>query len=209
MSTPSSTLIKYDRYCAEQFTNMRDRLDYYVGLDQALLNTGVAMCQPHAKQIVVRTLVTDSKCSIYERLFEIEREIDWVTSLQETLHVWLEKPFTPRGGASRKTALDLIRVETIITNLLYRKNSPFDILDSSPRAKKGWPKTLGILGTKSFMQTRIYAFSKAKVNQHEADAIGILWAGLVQSGIVLLEDLDTTEIIKVEKVCRPLSATAD
>ena len=167
------------------------------------------MCQPHNKEIVVRTLVTNNQCSLVERLFEIEREIDWVTSIQRASHVWLERAFTNFQTARRKTALDLLRVETTVTNLLYRKNIPFAILDSQPRVKASWPRTLGIAGAKKPMQERLRQFSKTKLNSHEADAVGILWAGLVQNDIVLLRDLDSMQIIKVEKICRPLSVTAD
>lgn len=189
--------------------NKQDKLDYYVGLDQALLNTGIAMCQPHNKELVVRTLVTDSQCSSYERLFEIEREIDWVTSIQSPNHVWLERAFTNFQSARRKTALALMAVDTTICNLLYRKNIPFTHLDSQPRVKKGWPRTLEIAGAKDPMQQYLRLMGyKTKFNSHEADAIGIVWAGLIQNGIILHSDLDSFKIIKAEKVCRPLSASA-
>jgi Holliday junction resolvasome RuvABC endonuclease subunit len=149
---------------------------YFIGLDQALNNTGIAVTD--GKKIVTTQLALSSKQDSLERIYKIEQTLDVILRQFKPQQVFMEGIYIP---ASRlKACSALIRVETCVQLLLLRKKFPFLSLPSSPRLATSWPKALNIAGPKEHCLELINPVLLDKTtSDHETDAVGILWAGLV------------------------------
>jgi Holliday junction resolvasome RuvABC endonuclease subunit len=167
---------------------------FYIGLDQALNNTGIAVT--NGKKIVTTQIINTSKEDVLDRLVSIEGLLtQLVTSIKPKV-VFMEGIYVP---ASRlKSCMALVKVEALVQLLLRRRSLDFLSLPSSPRLKSSWPNQLGIASSKDkcveFLKPIL---PKGRISDHETDAIGILWGGLVSRKIYTPGDIMDLRIIKV------------
>jgi Holliday junction resolvasome RuvABC endonuclease subunit len=169
-------------------------MPYYIGLDQALNNTGIAVT--NGKRVVTTQIINTSKQSSLERLELIEQSLTKLFMSLKPKMVFMESIYIP---ASRlKSCSALIRVEACVQLLLRRRSIEFESLPASPRLKTSWPKQLGIAGSKDHcVQFLKPILPKGKISDHETDAIGILWGGLVLKGLFTPDAIMEAEILKV------------
>jgi Holliday junction resolvasome RuvABC endonuclease subunit len=115
----------------------------YLGLDQALANTGWCLVYFAAdeKPVISYGLIkTSSKLDIYERLFIIETELKDLIKTHNVKQLFTECVFInhSRAGDSRS----LVRVETIIHRLAHQEHIPYTIINSG-KQNDSWKKVLG------------------------------------------------------------------
>jgi Holliday junction resolvasome RuvABC endonuclease subunit len=149
---------------------------YYIGLDQALNNTGIAVT--NGKKIVTTQIISTSKESSLDRLIKLETVLTKLLQSLKPKKVYMESIYIP---ASRlKACSALIRVETTIQLLLARKSVEFLSMPASNRLSNSWPKQLKIKGSKEYCAEFLKPIlPPGKISDHETDAVGILWGGLV------------------------------
>lgn len=169
-------------------------MSFYIGLDQALNNTGIAVT--NGKEIVTTQIINTSKEDVLDRLVTIEALLTQLLMTVKPKVVFMEGIYVP---ASRiKSCMALIKVETLVQLLLKRRSLDFTSLPSSPRLRTSWPNQLGISSSKDkcveFLKPIL---PKGKISDHETDAIGILWGGLVLRKISTPGDIMDLRIIKV------------
>ena len=170
---------------------------WVVAFDQALGNTGVAITD--GEVIYTTVLVTKSKLGLDKRLHEIDR---FVTRVIETFfpeEIVLEVVYP---GRFRNAAMKLAQVYSTITNACFRYEVPYTVLDSAVKTKESWPARLGIKGTKEHCKGWLLATHPDletinKLAEHEYDAIGILWAKMVEDKAISIESIANLPIIKL------------
>jgi Holliday junction resolvasome RuvABC endonuclease subunit len=170
---------------------------WVVAFDQALGNTGVAIT--NGKIIYTTVLVTKSKLGLDNRLHQIDK---FVTKVIETIfpeEIVLEVVFP---GRFRNAAMRLAQVYCTITNACFRYEIPYTVMDSAIKTSDSWPARLGIKGTKEHCKDWLLTIhpDKETINklaEHEYDAIGILWAKMVEDKAISVESIANLPIIKL------------
>lgn len=175
----------------------------YIGLDQALDNTGIALYELQIRgRTAVRgklqygTFKTNKELSLVERLLEIY-DLTW--ALLEGLkpeYLFTELVYLGRN----KSSIDLVRVETVIHLVAKQFEVPAEIMSANPRMATSWPRLFGSGKSKGITQEVIKQATGYYVNEHEGDAIGIGYAGLLSIGIcpLPLDKLIVSKLALVE-----------
>jgi Holliday junction resolvasome RuvABC endonuclease subunit len=165
---------------------------WYIGLDQALSNTGIALF--NGKTILTTVLKTSSSRSPEERLSAIDNYIDSLLKNLEPYIVLIEESYP---GAHRTSAMRLAQVYCTVTNACIRNNIRYKVYRSG-KGKESWPGRLGIEGTKEHCREWLKRYKGEEevkqLKEHEIDAIGILWANIIEVQEYILDKIPITPI---------------
>lgn len=148
----------------------------YLGLDQSLNNTGIAITNGSKTAITVfRSRAKDSEL---QKLVELERVFTELLTAYEPTRVYLEEVYTVRFRI--RSSLSLIRVETCLRLTCERLGVPHRSFSASPRHPESWPKAIGAKSTKiATAELFLPLINDATTTDHETDALGILYAGVI------------------------------
>lgn len=173
---------------------------WLVGLDQALLSTGVAVLSIdlETKKGVIFTgvLNTNKKQKIEDRLSLIDREIEELLFDIKPQRVGLEQVYP---GLSARTVAILSQVYSTVTNACNRKEVKFISYSSCKGKESSWVKKVGLKGTKELCKEWLVEEKGEiieKLEEHEVDAIGILFAVMVDHKI----EKNTLRYIDIQKM---------
>lgn len=173
---------------------------WLVGLDQALLSTGVAVLSIdlETKRGVIFTgvLNTNKKQKIEDRLSLIDREIEELLFDIKPQRVGLEQVYP---GLSARTVAILSQVYSTVTNACNRKEVKFISYSSCKGKESSWVKKVGLKGTKELCKEWLVEEKGEiieKLEEHEVDAIGILFAVMVDHKI----EKNTLRYIDIQKM---------
>ena len=171
-----------------------------VGLDQALMSTGIAvLCiDLRSKRGVIFTgvLNTNRKQKLEERLSLIDKEIEKLLFDLKPHRVGLEQVYP---GLSGRTVAILSQVYSTITNACNRRGVDFTAYSSCKRKKNSWVSKVGLEGTKELCKKWLVEEKGEvieKLEEHEVDAIGILFAVMADHGI----EKNTLRYIDIQKM---------
>lgn len=170
-----------------------------IALDQALENTGVAVFD--GKAIYTTVFTTKPKESSSLRLHRIDSFLCSLLTTLQPQHIVLEESYP---GRFRNSAMRLAQVFCTVTNACYRHQVPTTILHASAKQPNSWPAVLGIKGTKEYCKNWLLEIHPQKqdieeLEEHEYDAIGILWAKMVGYKAFSSEEIASIPIIRVSK----------
>jgi Holliday junction resolvasome RuvABC endonuclease subunit len=156
----------------------------YLALDQALCNTGIAILD--GKELLTTTFTTKSKnTTLVERLWALECILDLLCRKYKPDKVYMEEIF-----ARNKTGATLSRVESIVQRYLHVSGIEYVSLSPIKSRANSWTGTLGLQGTKEFCKAWLDPYiGDPATTEHEIDAVGILWGGLVLDGIMSVQDI--------------------
>lgn len=161
------------------------RFDHaYLGLDQALANTGWCLACVNGSKIYLRTGIIQTKPSslLVERLFLIERSVASLIEQFNPERVCTEAIYFDRRGAGNGKVL--IQVEITLHNYLYRLGIPYSVIPSQRRIKESWRHILRLEGHKAAAREYFQAVIGVRLKEHEADAAAITLAGLSADGLL-------------------------
>lgn len=164
---------------------------WYIGLDQALSNTGIAIF--NGEDIYTTVLKTSSKKAIEERLSIIDKYIDNLLKSLSPKIVLLEESYP---GSHRNAAMRLAQVYSTVTNACIRNDIIYKVYRSS-KGKGSWPERLGIGGTKEYCREWLRGIKGEEINnleEHEIDAVGILWANIIEIQEYVLDKIPIIQI---------------
>jgi hypothetical protein len=155
-------------------------LEYYLGLDQSLANTGWSVIQldkGSASICEYGCFVTKPDKLLINRLLNIQDFILSVTNKYTIKLVFMEKVFAARGGMFNSSTL--ARVESAIQLHLVRNNIKFTIVESTKSTTSvSWRKEFDLpTGKKASKDYLHRIYPDLKVNEHEADSMLIAAAG--------------------------------
>ena len=165
----------------------------YIGFDQALMNTGVAIYQPGAEPLVTLTtikLVLENSVSNYHRLALLRRWLDYLVRKYEPVQVYTEAVYF-----NRITSYSMIPVEVqaVFKTQLYELGYE-SVPMNCGNQRDSWPNLTG-LRLKSGAK-RVLSQYGITINQHESDAFGVLYGGLIRDGVLNKEDIWKAKVIK-------------
>jgi Holliday junction resolvasome RuvABC endonuclease subunit len=149
----------------------------YIGLDQSLNNTGIAVT--NGKKTTVTLQKSSAKLTELQKLYELELLLINLIQTLKPKRVYLENVYYVRFRI--KSALSLLRVETTLKLVCLREKTEQTSLSANPREADSWPKLLGVTTTKE--ATAELFLPKLKddtTTDHETDALGILYAGVIK-----------------------------
>jgi len=165
---------------------------WYVGLDQALSNTGVALF--NGKEIFTTVLKTSSTKPVEERLSIIDSYVDNLLKYLNPVEVAIEESFP---GNHRNSAMRLAQVYATVTNACIRNKVSYRVYRAG-KGKDSWPNRLGIGGTKEYCKDWLKGIKGEdkirELKEHEIDAIGILWANIIEIQEYVLDQIPITQI---------------
>jgi len=165
---------------------------WYIGLDQALSNTGIALF--NGKEIYTTVLKTSNTKTIEERLSTIDNYVDSLLKSLKPYIVLIEESYP---GSHRNSAMRLAQVYCTITNACIRNNISYRIYRAG-KGKESWPGRLGIEGTKEYCKEWLKGYRGEeevnKLKEHEIDAVGILWANIIEIQEYILKEIPITPI---------------
>jgi len=189
------------------------KYELYVGTDQSLTNSGVAIWCPQTKKIVTYRISTkpDSFSTIFERLRYIEEGVTkaWQLWAEENIKVrafFSEVPYLNSGaGVGRtnpKAYADLVRVETVLVMQSLWMNTPQYQMRVGT-CKESWNRWLGSSGPKQVWRDLIASWDSEWLPEgtslDESDALGVLFGGLLSLGIVEIpSSITTNEISRIK-----------
>lgn len=148
----------------------------YIGVDQSLTNTGIAIYSTDTNSIYFDSIPTTPKNEYWDRLNSISSIVAEYIDYFKPVKAYMELPMY---CASHKSGRDLIRVETLIQYLFYSNDIPF--VSISP---KSWPKLLGLKTTKKELYDLLKPLASALTCNDQSDACGILIANLIVDDIL-------------------------
>ena len=173
---------------------------WLVGLDQALMSTGVAVLsidlEIESGVIFTGVLNTNRKEKIEDRLSLIDIEIEELLFNIKPQRVGLEQVYP---GLSGRTVAILCQVYSTVTNVCNRKKIKFTSYSSCKGKKNSWVSKVGLKGTKELCKEWLVEEKGdiiEKLEEHEIDAIGILFAVMVDHGI----EKNTLRYIDIQKM---------
>lgn len=149
-----------------------------LSLDQALANTGVILYKDKVIQKIT-TIKTNNKELIEDRLIAILKNTEKLIEENNIDKVLMEKVYTPRGSAGAWHLL--LMVEAVLKVHIKRLGISIETIETSIKCKHSWKYLLNLKNDKKEMLKLARQFYP-KINEHEADALGILFAGLVING---------------------------
>lgn len=138
-----------------------------VALDQALEHTGWAIL--FSDSVWVGEHRTKPSTPLLDRLLSLEALVDQFQQLGADQFI------TENIFGSRQP---LVQVQTTLHLAFHRRGLPFNSISAHPRQKASWRHPLHLNGDKQEVIDWAERVWGAKVNSHEADALGILcgWA---------------------------------
>jgi Holliday junction resolvasome RuvABC endonuclease subunit len=179
----------------------------YIGLDQALANTGWVVGEVNNKEIALidaGCLVTKAEEDLMDRLLKID---GLVSSLLETYRperVYTESVFMPFNRKGIAAIRALLKVEAVVHLSLTKHKCAYSVMCSDPKVETSWR---AVLNVNKGVKGKELPFVKDKgltINEHTADAIGILLGGVVVENIVNLESAlnfvnNIPSVVKIKK----------
>jgi len=170
-----------------------------MALDQALENTGVALTD--GKAIYTSVFVTRKKYTTAMRLHKIDSFITRVIQQLQLSHLVVEECYPSRF---RNAAMLLASVFYTVTNACMRYEIPYTVLQTASAKNSGvsWTNILGLKGTKEYCREWLRSLHPQTetinaLEEHEVDAIGLLWAKMVITEAFSIEDIKLLPIIRV------------
>ena len=149
-----------------------------LALDQALANTGVVLYSNN-KIETITTLKTKKEDELEERIIKLYKDLETLIDENNVELVFLEKVYTPRGLPTSWHLL--LQVEAVLKVNFRMKQVATCSISSGSRQKDSWKRMLNVTGDKKEMLKLCRQYIP-KINEHEADALGILLAGLILKG---------------------------
>jgi Holliday junction resolvasome RuvABC endonuclease subunit len=148
-----------------------------LGLDQSLNNTGIAVS--NGKQTVVTLQKSPVKLTELEKLYELELLLQNLIQVLKPKRIYLEQVYYVRFRI--KSALSLLRVETTLKLVCLRENVECTSLSANPKEADSWPKLIGATSTKeATAKLFLPKLNDDSTTDHETDALGILYAGIIK-----------------------------
>ena len=159
----------------------------FIGIDQALANSGLALYSEQDQSIFVSCLRTNSKDQVGDRLSQIE------TYLKDLIEI-LDKPkiFYEYVYSGKFVPYESIKVLGLVEKIIAEYKLSSECFRSNAKEKGSWRSILEVSNQKKDLQTKLNL--QGKFNHNISDAIGILGAGLVTDGIISLESIYKLEI---------------
>lgn len=149
----------------------------YIGLDQSLNNTGIAVTD--GKKTVITLQKSPAKLTEFEKLYQLELLLVNLIATLNPKRVYLENVYVTRFRI--KSALSLLRVETTLKLVCLRQQTEQTSLSANPREADSWPKLIGVTTTKQAAADLFLPKIKDDTTtDHETDALGILYAGVIK-----------------------------
>jgi hypothetical protein len=156
---------------------------WYIGLDQSSSNTGIAAT--NGRVILTSNLIIKAKLSMPEKLMLIEDFIRSCCEAVEPAKVYTEAIYSRARLIRAFTAL--LKVETTIHNYLFRVGYPYETMSPNHTQADSWPRKIGVRNTKD--SVRLWLLENGQtlpkvISEHELDALGVLFGGLVKDDII-------------------------
>lgn len=157
---------------------------WLIALDQALENTGIAILSTGKGIIYTSVLKTNKNHIIENRLAYIDRVIEELIRELDPIDIAMEEVYP---GLAGRTVSILSQVYCTMTNICHRVGKKFKVYSSSKLRRGSWVKKLDLDGTKAYCRKwLIEDLGEEQIKyleDHETDAIGILWAMAVDKGV--------------------------
>lgn len=179
----------------------------YIGLDQALANTGWVVGEINngiVSLIDYGCLVTKPEEELVERLLRIDNFVKGLIEQYQPERVYTETVYMPFNRKGIAAVHALLKVEAVVHLRLTKQGCSYRVMGSDPKVKGSWR---GVLEVEKGVKGKELEFVKdkeLKVNEHTADAIGILLGGLVVEELVTIESATSfvnkvPSVVKIEK----------
>lgn len=165
----------------------------FLGLDQSLANTGIAVLAGNS--IVLSTLKTNTKDGMGKRLAVIEQFVkDSLLFSPQT--VYIEEAYFNRVNSKEQSG---VIVKALLEKALYEVSLPYRVMPADARKGNSWRRPLGLTNKqkKEEPKATLQAQTESDINEHEADAWGILMGGLILDGQITAEQAWQFPIRKV------------
>lgn len=152
---------------------------YYLALDQSLANTGycIAKLNHHTLTFPEYGIIkTSSKSPEIQRLAEIESSVFALLNKYPVSFVYTEEVFLSKRSVSFGRVL--IKVETTLHNLFYKKNIPYKIVSAGNKSDS-WRTVLDCNKKREGKKATSKRLKiKDKLIEHTADSLAIMLTGL-------------------------------
>lgn len=155
---------------------------HYLGLDQSSSYTGLAWLSMAGPTPMVYTTTFEARGSgnLVRRLVHIE---SFVRTLACDGPASPNLVFTEQVFPGRRSAYGtLLRVEAVIHMQLYKSKVPYETVGAAE-----WSRLLGLRGTKSHARDKFHRRLGGTPTEHEFDALGVLFGGLIKARIITVE----------------------
>lgn len=166
---------------------------YFIGLDQALANTGwavISLVENNKSELIAYgTFKTNPKQSKVRRLDSLISFCSSLICKYSPCTLYLEEVFT--AGRLAHFWKDLVSVESCLRLFLYQNNLEYDIMSPHLKASNSWRSYLEI--KKSDKKSTKELLESTKISEHEADAICIALAGLIHTKRVSIDNREQLE----------------
>lgn len=172
--------------------------DWYLGLDQASYDTGIAIAHGATVFTAAMHIRTTRKhpVELIERCARVERVLDSLCQVIPFTKAYTEYVHTGQMRAYQV----LVKIETTIHNYFYKRGLPFAIIKADPLIRESWPRLLNFGGTKEHVRLALDFMLPSEISEHELDAIGVLYGSLVRDNIV---EADFARRIKIVRLSSP------
>ena len=171
-------------------------MNTFVGLDQSLNNTGIAI--KRGPKVVTTVIKHTSSRSVFERVLLTRDLLRQILTAAAPAVVYMEDVFYVRKNISAVTSL--IRVENMVQLLCHDLGTCTKSLPASPRLTNSWSRQLGFTNTKEDAAAFFlpYFVTNSKPTEHETDALGILHGGLISDNLATRHCMLGVQIQRVE-----------
>lgn len=159
----------------------------FLGLDQSLSNTGWAVAQISGDAVCIEaygTLRTKSTSELYARLGAIKAFTKSLIDSYQPEMVFTERVFI--NPAINTSCINLIRVETVLHQLLVELGFPYIVMPSIARQSDSWRYPFALSSEKKD-SANLFGKKLPALTEHSADAVGIVLGGLLQHDYISLE----------------------
>lgn len=164
---------------------------YYIGLDQALRNTGWSIIRYDNKGIKLVDLgvfKTSSDLCLDQRLLNIKNFTEELILKYAPILICTE--YVYQNKVSPSSSRNLIKVEAIVHSTIFENKIDYDIISSSKSKKGGWRKELGITESQK-KESKLYFENISKdLTEHSSDSLAIILVGMLNNNIIAKSDID-------------------